>query len=381
MASRFDEAALGRMIRLLHALRAAPQGLTEAELAAVCGVAPATVREDLRLLCEYANVPLYNEADGEGSGEEDDLAERNTAERPWHLQASDYLLPPLPLTAVETWALLEALQPAWAESGTEADSALRAVRERLKEALLGNPQLRSGRRGQGGADGEGEIPQPGRPIVVKGVRPVYDPGQPEALVRRLERAIRARQRLLIRYRSAGTGEVAERRVDPYGLLYYWVQAAWYLVGHCHRARGIRTFRLDRLQRVQELTERFSYPSGFCLDEYFRYSWGVEHGKLHRVVIRFWDQFNVLARVRKETAHRRDASLTLEPGGTLLFTDMVSGLNEIRVWVRSFGESAAVLEPRALRESVRESALLILERYGEVVPRKLIPMTRRQGRFR
>ncbi|MGE5482073.1 MAG: WYL domain-containing protein [Bacteroidota bacterium] len=36
---------------------------------------------------------------------------------------------------------------------------------------------------------------------------------------------------------------------------------------------------------------------------------------------------------------------------------------MRVWLRSFGESAEVLEPAELRASMLESALRILERYG------------------
>ncbi len=334
-----DRQVLDRLLRLLHRLRSAPSGLTEEELAAACGVSPATVRADLRLLSECANVPVYNEADDDPPGG-DEEAEPETAGRPWHLDDGGYVLPPLPLAAEEAWALLEAVR------GTGADSPLAGVASRLRQALLGCA-----------GNGEGSSAS----ILVKGVRPVYDPGQPEGLVRRLDKAVSLRRRVRVWYRSAA-GELSERKVDPYGLLYYWVQAAWYLAGYCHQAGEVRTFRVDRLRRLQELDERFAYPPDFSLEEYFRLPWGVDRGEPHRVVVRFWDHFNVLHRVRKETAHRRDATLTPEPGGTVLYTDTVAGLNEIRVWLRSFGESAEVLEPPELRASMLESALQILERY-------------------
>lgn len=334
-----DEQVLDRLLHLLHRLRSAPVGLTEEQLAVACEVPPGTVRADLRLLSEYANVPVYNEVDDDPPAD-DEKAEPDTAGRPWHLDDCGYSLPPLPLTPEEAWALLEALQ------GIGADSPLATVASRLRKALLGT------------AAGE----EPVTSILVKGVRPVYDPGQPEGLVRRLEKAVSLRRRVKIWYRSAA-GETSERRVDPYGLLYYWVQTAWYLAGYCHQAGEVRTFRVDRVRRIQELDERFAYPHDFSLEEYFRQAWGVDRGEPHRVAVRFWDHFNVLARVRKETAHRRDASLTPEPGGTMLYTDTVAGLNEIRVWLRSFGESAEVLEPVELRRSMLESALQILERYG------------------
>jgi predicted DNA-binding transcriptional regulator YafY len=342
-----DERVLDRLLRLLHCLRAAaPGGLTEEQLAVVCGVVPATVRADLRLLSEYANVPVYNEADDvpnedgwEDDEQDDGYAGADTAARPWHLDPGGYSLPPLPLAPEEAWALLEALKE------IPGDSPLATVSPRLRQALLGSA----------------EREETTAPLLVKGGRPVYDPGQPEGLIRRLEKAASLRRRLKVWYRSAA-GEASERRVDPYGLLYYWVQAAWYLVGYCHQAGEVRTFRVDRLRRIQELDERFFSPPDFSLEEYFRQSWGVDRGEPHRVAVRFWDHFNVLRRVRKETAHRRDATLTPEPGGTVLYTDTIAGLNEFRVWLRSFGESAEALEPAELRAGMLESARQILERY-------------------
>jgi predicted DNA-binding transcriptional regulator YafY len=355
-----DEQILDRMLRILHRLRSAPSGLTEAELASACGIPPATVRADLRLLSECANVPVWNEAeedlpaddDGDdddgggddGGGDDDDSGDEEagigTVGRPWHLDSDGYTLPPLPLTPMEAWALVETL------SGVGVDSMLATAQARIRKALLG----------------VGPKESPVDNIVVKGVRPVYDPDQPEGLLRRLEKAVSLRRRVRIWYRSAA-GDCSERKVDPYGLLYYWVQGTWYLVGRCHQTGEARTFRADRLRRIQELDERFAYPADFSLEEYFRQAWGVDRGIPRRVAIRFFDHFNVFTRLRKETAHRRDARLTPEPGGTLLYTDTVAGLNEIRVWVRSFGESAEALEPAELRDSILESALQILERYG------------------
>ncbi|MGE5507352.1 MAG: helix-turn-helix transcriptional regulator [Chitinophagales bacterium] len=333
-----EGAVLERLLRLLQVLRAAPDGLTEEQLAGACGVSPATVRGDLEVLAAYAKVPVWNEADDDGNEGDDDW--RRTAGRPWHFAEGAGALPPVPLTPPEAWALLEAV------SGLADDSVLRLVGVKLREALLG----RGPRERQAGN------------VLVKGVRPVYDAAQPEERLHQLEKAVHLRRRLRIAYRRA-SGEASERKVDPYGLLYYWVQSAWYLVGHCHLTGEVRTFRVDRLTRVQELPERFACPADFCLEEYFRHSWGVDRGELHQVMIRFWDHFNVLARVRKETAHRREANLTPEPGGTWLYTDVVAGLKELRVWVRSFGESAEVLAPQELRDEMRESAQQILQRYG------------------
>ena len=60
----------------------------------------------------------------------------------------------------------------------------------------------------------------------------------------LEGATRNRKRLSLRYRSASTGAVQDRDVDPYGLVYR--EGAWYVVGHCHLRDDVRSFRVDRI---------------------------------------------------------------------------------------------------------------------------------------
>jgi proteasome accessory factor C len=52
------------------------------------------------------------------------------------------------------------------------------------------------------------------------------------------------RQLAIRYHSASRDEVAERVVDPVALVL--VDGVWYLDGWCHRAGGLRRFRIDRM---------------------------------------------------------------------------------------------------------------------------------------
>src|SRR5260221_4541539 len=78
-------------------------------------------------------------------------------------------------------------------------------------------------------------------------------GAPECLDA-VVRAIQARQRVRLRYRSQ-TGDVTERDVDPYQVAYR--AGRWYLIGHCHLRADLRVFRLDHIQRVRALAEAFT----------------------------------------------------------------------------------------------------------------------------
>ncbi len=59
-----------------------------------------------------------------------------------------------------------------------------------------------------------------------------------------EDAVRRHRRLHLRYLVPHRDETTERDVDPMRVLH--VDGRWYLEGWCHRAEGVRLFRLDRV---------------------------------------------------------------------------------------------------------------------------------------
>lgn len=92
---------------------------------------------------------------------------------------------------------------------------------------------------------------------------------PAAVLFELSRAAHERQRISLQYRAA-TGEVTERDVDPYGLAFR--ESYWYVVGRCSLRRGPRTFRLDRILRLNVTRERFTRPAEFDVVAYLDESW-------------------------------------------------------------------------------------------------------------
>jgi len=75
----------------------------------------------------------------------------------------------------------------------------------------------------------------------------------------LSLAAQAQQRVHLHYR-APRGDASERDFDPYGLAYR--EGRWYVVGHCHLRRALRSFRLDRVSDAIALPASFLRPAGF-----------------------------------------------------------------------------------------------------------------------
>jgi predicted DNA-binding transcriptional regulator YafY len=65
-----------------------------------------------------------------------------------------------------------------------------------------------------------------------------------------ESALRGGRRLHLGYLVPHRDETTERDVDPMRVLH--VDGRWYLEGWCHRAEGVRLFRLDRVVRADVL---------------------------------------------------------------------------------------------------------------------------------
>jgi predicted DNA-binding transcriptional regulator YafY len=81
----------------------------------------------------------------------------------------------------------------------------------------------------------------------------------EAVLSIMSSAAQLQQRVHIQYHPP-QGEDTERDFDPYGLTYYLHK--WYVVGYCHLRRDLRSFRLDRIIHVKEVSAHFERPAGF-----------------------------------------------------------------------------------------------------------------------
>ncbi len=82
----------------------------------------------------------------------------------------------------------------------------------------------------------------------------------------LERAAANEYEVEIEYRTGHQEEAQSRVIDPYGVIYW--NSKWYTVGFCHLRNEIRSFRADRILRIQPTQMRFQRPEAFSAREFF-----------------------------------------------------------------------------------------------------------------
>lgn len=162
----------------------------------------------------------------------------------------------------------------------------------------------------------------------------------------------------IKYFTEHRGQETVREVEPYGLVL--VDGVYYMVGHCRLRREIRTFRMDRVRAAKETGDRFTCPKGFSASRHVESAWGVLSGHM---------TYEVRVRLRGEAAKavrniqwHSTQKFEDAPGGAVVMTVRISGLNEIKRWILGFGSEAVVLAPAELRDDIAEEARKMSKEY-------------------
>ncbi len=88
----------------------------------------------------------------------------------------------------------------------------------------------------------------------------------------LNQAVLERRTVRMRYRTGSTGKLGTRDLDPYRV---WYRAGGlYVVGLDHKSEEIRTFAVDRIEKLDLLKQRFQPADDFDFDAYMGSSFGV-----------------------------------------------------------------------------------------------------------
>lgn len=214
----------GRVLTLLERVQEHP-GLTAPRLAEELGVSERTVRRYVTTLHELG-IPV----------------EAGRGRHGGHRLRPGFRMPPLMLTTDEAVAVTLALAVMRGTSPDRED-AVEAALAKLSQVL---PRGVSDRvqdvldAVSPSADGwlAGGIPDP-------------------ALMATLATGVVERRRCRVRHRSAN-GEATVREINPYGVAV--LRGRCYVHAWCHLRDGRRTFRVDRIDRIDLLAETFRMPA-------------------------------------------------------------------------------------------------------------------------
>jgi proteasome accessory factor C len=145
------------------------------------------------------------------------------------------------LTASELGALELGLAMLRAERPPDERKAINGALDRLRAAMVHIPSdaVATGQR-------EAALPEPGDTTTLAAV----------------QHAMAARRKVAIRYRGGSKETATDRTVHPYALVV--ASGNWYLLGYCESSSAIRSFRLDRIEHIDQNEEAYEIPATFSL---------------------------------------------------------------------------------------------------------------------
>lgn len=190
--------------------------------------------------------------------------------------------------------------------------------------------------------------------------------QPEAAatLRALRGAVIACQRVRFRYhtryrhnghtdaRDDESSESLWREADPYALMR--LRGAWYLNAYCHLRKDQRNFRLERIEDLTLLDQRFTPPAA-----YQRRPRKPELAEGLEARIQFDGE---AARWARESPSFFTIAQEELPAGGLLVTLRLRHEDDIMQWLLGWGRHARVLAPASLRQRVADEAAALTRMY-------------------
>ena len=115
------------------------------------------------------------------------------------------------------------------------------------------------------------------------------------------------------YHSQGRNKQSERIIDPYFLVPR--EQRYYLIGYCHQARDIRTFRCSRFLSIDQTDQHFDRGS-FNIRQYMKNTFSIERGheqirfkvRFSSVVAEIYPRRRMVCRAAHEAAAGRQLAV-------------------------------------------------------------------------
>ena len=150
----------------------------------------------------------------------------------------------------------------------------------------------------------------------------------------------------IAYYSFNSRRTKSYTLDPYRVVYY--HGGLYLYARAHEYGEVRTFAVERIQKIEMLDATFEAPADFDVSAYVRGAFGIAGGRPEPVEVLFAAP---MAGYIRERVWHESQSLEERPDGRVLLRMVVAPGWELKSWIKGFLPHAEVLQPASLRDEI------------------------------
>ncbi len=169
-------------------------------------------------------------------------------------------------------------------------------------------------------------------------------------------AVLAHHRLLrIQYTSGYKEESTSRTIEPLGLCFYG--AHWHLLAYCRLREDYRDFRVDRIETIEHLEEKFDHHRHGSLKEIINRI--VYTTDLKPACIRFKKQVATFVRDQK---HFFGFVEERSNGNWIEMDFLTASYDHLARWLLSFTDGVTVVSPDPLKERLRQHCQSLIDHH-------------------
>jgi len=176
--------------------------------------------------------------------------------------------------------------------------------------------------------------------------PWKDYSHKQDIIASLIDAVLHQRQARIAYYSFQSRRTKSYTLDPYRLVYY--RGGLYLYARAHEYGEVRTFAVERVQKIEVLDQGFENPADFSPSEYARSAFGISGGRPETVELVF--DAEMAGYIRERTWHESQSLQDQEDGSVKLVMDVAPGF-ELKAWIKGFLPHVTVVRPAGLREEI------------------------------
>lgn len=188
--------------------------------------------------------------------------------------------------------------------------------------------------------------------------PFKDYSKKREVIASLVDAILHQRRVSASYYSFSSRRSKTYQLDPYRLVYW--HGGLYLYARAHDYDEVRTFAVERLQKVDVTDSPFEVPRDFNVSEYARSAFGIAGGPPEKIELQFDKE--IAGYVRERVWHESQQLEEVADGGVVLRLEVAPNF-ELRTWIKGYLPHVRVLAPSSLREELRREIAAAAEAFG------------------
>jgi len=199
-------------------------------------------------------------------------------------------------------------------------------------------------------------------IKMEGLDQKQDPVFLQSL-ERLTLAWAEGKKVQVWHQSDRNNQIKSYIYSPYYIEPYAIGQSTYVFGFSEPPAAIRTFKIERIKRVEVLRDTYTIPLDFDPFELLSDAWGIWFTDEEPQQVTLLFQQRAAQRVG-ETRWHRSEQVELQEDGRLLWRALIDEPREMLPWVRGWGADVEVLEPEWMRNELIQEINELSGLYGK-----------------